>query len=195
MLFYTPPLGFPFLYFHLYSSRKNYNWLSVPEKNINKISESQEISNESLEGQNEALAQIDSSDKVEGLLEGMEGSISESVKDKKEGDSGGSVTKKGGTKKQEDKKKTPPKPVYRPLPSTGVMRRQVLKSMKQEEKGLVREAAKLEKKPYEYAEKIKEIRSLRQKISDFLSLALDAIKDTYLKLFGKKHGIETEDDK
>lgn len=164
----------------------------MPDKKINSIEQQNtvETSKES-QDHSEALNKVDSSGDVADLLEGVAmGEISEKASSQKEnkGDAKPGQAVATTQQKQEDTK-----PKARPLPSINVMRRKVLESMKKEESVLVDELGGLEKNPYAYAEKVKQLRSLRQKISAFLSNALEAVKDVYLKLFGKKHGIENNE--
>lgn len=155
----------------------------MPEKNSEQ-EKSIELSKES--GQLEALDKVDSSGELADLMEGVDmGEVSEVASEKKK-DNG----KTSGKSKKDRRKK---EKAARPLPSSNVQRRQVLKNYKEEEFKLIKEAKKLKKNPYEYAEKIKQIRSLRQKISDFLHMAIEKVSEIYLKFFGKKHGIKEED--
>jgi hypothetical protein len=156
----------------------------MSEKNLEK-EKSIELLKESNQ-QNEALDKVDSSNELADLMEGVDmGNVSEVASEKKKED-----PKTSGKSKKTQKKK---KEIARPLPSNNVQRRQVLKNYTAEENKLQREAVKLQKSPYEYAEKLKEIRSLRQKVSDFMQLAIEKVSEIYLKLFGKKHGMKKED--
>jgi len=130
----------------------------------------------------EAFDKVDSSSEISDLMEGVEGSLSEDVSEKKE-------TKSDGVRRSQRKpySKKIVKKRIRPLPSTNVMRRKVLAKMRSEEKIVKRELRKA-KSPVAFESKIKEIRGIRQKIADFLSKAKDAIKDIYLKFFGRFHG-------
>jgi len=160
----------------------------MPEKNLSKVEKEKSLENskESLDISG-ALDKVDSSMDVADLMEGVEDGLSETASKGKEKKGGGVLKKKKGIVK--GKKKIKP---IRPLPSVNVMRRKVIKEMISEQKKLIRDLSSA-KNPYQYAEKVKQIRSLKQKISDFMKAAIDTIKDLYLKYFGKKHGIKEED--
>lgn len=165
---------------------------SMPDKKINNI-ERQESANESKESSNlsEALDKVDSSGDIADLMEGVDmGDVSEKASEKRENK--GDTNKKQGAQAQQDTSQQV-KPA-RPLPSLNVMRRKVVEKMKEEQTLLIGELSDVKKNPYAYAEKIKQIRSLRQKIGDFLGKAADFIKDAYLKFFGGRHGVEKNEE-
>ena len=141
------------------------------------------------EDHSEALEKVDSSSDIADLMEGVDDNVSEKVSESKDGKGDDKKSKSKAT--NDDKKRIFP---YRPLPSPNVMRRKTLQKMQSEEKNLISNLQKFEKNPREYSEKVKEIRSLRQKITDFLHATLDVIKETYLKFFGERHGVETKEE-
>ena len=164
----------------------------MPDLNINKSPEKEVQIKESSENKELMAAQekVDSSLDVADVLEGVEmGEVNEKVTEKKERKSEASRKQKQLNTKPKSKKTIK----ARPLPSSNVMRRRVIHTMEDDIKKIFKSLpSKASKNPYEYAEKIKEIRGLRQKIFDFFRTGVDKIKDFYLKLFGKKHGIKEE---
>lgn len=83
---------------------------------------------------------------------------------------------------------------FRPIPSVRVMEKRIEKHIHTEIANLLHEVNKLQGQPYEQAEKLKEVRKLQRSLKDLAKMALEAIKEWYLKLFGKQHGIGLEEE-
>jgi hypothetical protein len=153
----------------------------MPEKNNENKEHSIELQKES--GSNQALEQIDSSENISDLMEGVAmGEISE--KNSEKSNENGSQGKKQKRKRVIQKK-------LRPLPSSNVQKNHVLKEYQKEELALEKASKKLNN-PYEFAENIKKRRSLRKKISQFVQYSVEKIKEIYLQYFHNKHQTESK---
>ena len=74
-----------------------------------------------------------------------------------------------------------------PVPSTKIQRSRVLSKLKEDTHNLIKNLNKSVENPHEFTEKVKKIRSLRQRSFDMVRATLEKIKSVYMKFFWYKH--------